>query len=273
MRRPASTHSRYGIVLLLSLLSFFVVARITYLSTRSDASLLNRDPSSDRLENFPKTILWAWERPENLTFINPADVGVAFLARTLYLRGSEVIVRPRLQPLRVPPRTSLLAVVRIETDISRPVDWSQLQRQKTIDAVSELSSLPNIRALQIDFDARQSERKLYRELLHNVRNKLDASTPLSITALASWCMYDNWLAELPVDEAVPMLFRMGVDERNVLLFLDRHRRFAATLCQTSVGISVDERLPKLPEHRRIYVFNPKPWSQSAVQTMLAENRK
>jgi len=95
MRRPASTHSRYGIVLLLSLLSFFVVARITYLSTRSDASLLNRDPSSDRLENFPKTILWAWERPENLTFINPADVGVAFLARTIYLRGSEIIVRPR----------------------------------------------------------------------------------------------------------------------------------------------------------------------------------
>lgn len=139
MRRPASTHSRYGIVILLSLLSFFVVARITYLATRSDASLLNSVPSSDRLENFPKTILWAWERPENLTFIDPADVGVAFLARTIYLRGSQVIVRPRLQPLRVPPRTSLLAVVRIETDISRPVDWSQSQRQKTVDAVAELS--------------------------------------------------------------------------------------------------------------------------------------
>lgn len=273
MRRPASTHSRYGIVILLSLLSFFVVARITYLATRSDASLLNSVPSSDRLENFPKTILWAWERPENLTFIDPADVGVAFLARTIYLRGSQVIVRPRLQPLRVPPRTSLLAVVRIETDISRPVDWSQSQRQKTVDAVAELSSLPNIRALQIDFDARQSERNLYRELLHDVRNRLDASIPLSMTALASWCMYDNWLTELPVDEAVPMLFRMGVDDRNVRLFLDRHRRFAAKLCQTSVGVSLDEPVTKLPAHRRIYVFNPKPWSESTVRTMLAENRQ
>jgi hypothetical protein len=66
---------------------------------------------------------------------------------------------------------------------------------------------------------------------------------------------------------------MGVDERNALLFLDRHSRFAAKLCQASVGVSVDERLPKLPAHRRIYVFNPKPWSESAVQTMLAENKQ
>lgn len=272
MRRLASAHSSYWIVFLLSLLLLIPIALITYTSRQSISSAKVRS-SADPLARFPKTILWAWERPENLSFIDPAQTGVAFLARTLYLRDSELIVRPRLQPLRIPPGAAVTAVVRIETDTSKPLEWSQSQRQKTIDAIAELSSLPAIRALQIDFDARQSERKLYRDLLHGVRNRLDASIPLSMTALASWCMYDNWLTELPVDEAVPMLFRMGVDERNVLLYLARHRRFAAKLCQTSVGVSLDEQRPKLPAHRRIYVFNPKPWSESAVQTMLAENRQ
>lgn len=272
-RRSASARSGRATVFLLSLLAFFVIARITRLSPPSDAFLPRGVSSSDRLEDFPKTILWAWERSENLTFIDPPSVGVAFLARTLYVRGSEVMVRPRLQPLQVPPHTSLLAVVRIETDTLKPIDAPQTQKQKTIDAIAELSLLPNVRALQIDFDARQSERKFYRELLQDVRNRLDASIPLSMTALASWCMYDKWLTELPIDEAVPMLFRMGVDERNVLSFLNRHERFPAKQCQTSVGVSLDEPLTKLPAHRRVYVFNPKPWSESALRTMLAENQQ
>jgi hypothetical protein len=257
-------------VLPLSLLLLIPVARIAYLPKQSISFAARLGFSADRLASFPETILWAWERPENLSFIDPAQTGVAFLARTLYLRDSELIVRPRLQPLRLPAGTVVVAVVRIETDTSKPIAWSQSQRQKTIDALVELGSLPGVRALQIDFDARQSERKLYRELLDGVRNRLDASIPLSMTALASWCMYDNWLTGLPIDEAVPMLFRLGVDERNVVHYLDRHTRFAAKLCQTSVGVSLDERLAKLPPHRRIYVFNPKPWSQSAVQTLLAE---
>jgi hypothetical protein len=272
MRRPASTHSNYWILFPLSLLLLIAVAAITYLSRQGVSFAAKVGSSAHLLADFPKMILWAWERPENLSFIDPAQTGVAFLARTLYLRDSEIIVRPRLQPLRIPPGTAVMAVARIETDASKPVEWSQSLRRKTIDAIAELSSVPGIRAVQIDFDARQSERKLYRELLRDVRSRLDPSIPLSITALASWCMYDNWLTDLPVDEAVPMLFRMGVDERNVRLYLDRHRQFAAKLCQTSVGVSLDEPLAKLPAHRRIYVFNPKPWSQSAVQTMLTENK-
>ncbi len=56
-----------------------------------------------RLAGFPKIMLWAWERPEDLNFVDPRQSGVAFLARTLALRGEQVVVRPRLQPLKVPP--------------------------------------------------------------------------------------------------------------------------------------------------------------------------
>jgi len=36
------------------------------------------------------------ERPENLEFLDPRTTGVAFLARTVCLRGGTVSVRPRL---------------------------------------------------------------------------------------------------------------------------------------------------------------------------------
>lgn len=272
MKCSTSTHSTHWILFLLLLLLLLPAARITYRS-KPGISFAKAGFSADRLAGFPRTILWAWERPENLSFIDPTQTGVAFLARTLYLQNSIIIVRPRLQPLRIPPGAAVMAVVRIETDASKPIAWSQSQRRKTIDAITELSLLPGIRAVQIDYDARQSERKLYRELLGDVRSRLDPSIPLSMTALASWCIYDNWLTGLPVDGAVPMLFRMGVDERNVRLYLDRYKRFPAKSCRTSVGVSLDEPLARLPAHRRTYVFNPKPWSESAVRMMLAENRK
>ena len=49
-------------------------------------ALLSSASSEDRMSEFPKIILWAWERPEDLRFINTDEVGVAFLARTIYLR-------------------------------------------------------------------------------------------------------------------------------------------------------------------------------------------
>src|SRR5687767_16011817 len=66
----------------------------------------------------PAVILWAWERPEDLTFIDPQKTGVAFLAKTITLRGDKVLVRPRLQPLTLPEGAKTIAVVRIETDRS-----------------------------------------------------------------------------------------------------------------------------------------------------------
>jgi hypothetical protein len=69
---------------------------------------------ADPLPGFPHVFLWAWERPENLEFLDPRATGVAFLARTVCLRGGTVSVRPRLNPLRYPRGTTLMAVVRVE---------------------------------------------------------------------------------------------------------------------------------------------------------------
>src|ERR1700743_2628486 len=62
---------------------------------------------SNRISGLQNTIRWAWERPEDLSFIDTRQFGVAYLARTLVLKGDEVVVRPRLQPIKFPPEARL----------------------------------------------------------------------------------------------------------------------------------------------------------------------
>jgi hypothetical protein len=218
----------------------------------------------------PRVILWAWERPEDLSFTDPREVGVAFLARTLYLRGEKVAARPRFQPLSVAPETSLIAVVRIESDRAAPPALSARQRASTVSAIAEVARGQAVVAVQIDFDARQSERAFYRDLLFDLRAELPASVKLSITALASWCVHDGWLADLPIDEAVPMLFRMGVDHEQVTRYLKVGGDFRPAPCRYSLGISTDEPPPAMPSGRRVYVFNPRRWSQESVGEIVRE---
>jgi hypothetical protein len=223
----------------------------------------------DPLSTFPPIVLWAWERPESLDFIDVQGIGVAFLARTLYLTGSDVIIRPRLQPFSSPPDTQLMAVVRIASDRWRPPDLSASQRQLATAAIAEVSALSGISALQVDFDATASQRTFYREVLHQLRRQLPASMPLSMTALASWCIFDNWLAGLPVDEVVPMVFRMGADQHRVRRYL-AEGDFRADACRHSLGISTDEPRPTIRPGRRLYVFHPHAWRLEAMTGILEE---
>lgn len=233
--------------------------------------------SSSRISQLPATILWAWERPERLEFIDPEKVGVAFLAKTIYLRGDRVISRPRLQPLTLPPGARVIAVARIESeyssDLSARPALSPAQITETASTISELGSLPKVVMVQVDFDATTNERGFYRELLTQLRTKLPPSTPLSITALASWCKGDNWLKDLPVDEAVPMLFRMGIERNQFLSGLAAGEVFTSRLCRSSLAVSTDEPLTQLPHVQRLYVFNPHVWSpEDFTKTMGAYER-
>jgi len=216
---------------------------------------------ADPLPGFPHVFLWAWERPENLEFLDPHAAGVAFLARTVCLRGGSVSVRPRLQPLRYPPGAVLMAVVRVE-----PQDSNLPEPEQAAAAIAGAAAIPGVRALQVDFDATLSQRAYYREILGDLRRRVPPSIPISMTALTSWCESDGWIAGLPVVEAVPMLFRMGPGERPA-------RTFRPALCQSSAGVSVDEPLREPPSAARLYVFNPRPWTESSYRAALREVRK
>jgi hypothetical protein len=215
------------------------------------------------LSTLPPVIIWAWERPEQLEFIDKDSVGVAFLAKTITLSGEKVFAKPRLQPLKVLDGTKLVAVVRIEVDRKDAPVLSAEQLEQTVAELVEASKLPRVLALQIDFDATTSQREFYRGLLQLVRRDLPDSMPLSITALASWCVGDNWLTDLPINEAVPMFFRMGVDRRQFQSRLETGTNFVGPPCQNAAGVSTDE-VVAIPKVDRLYIFDPRPWSKQSL---------
>jgi hypothetical protein len=204
-------------------------------------------------------MLWAWERPEDLRFVKPGSAGIAFLAGTVWMDGHNVSARPRLQPLRYTPGTSLMAVVRLES-----AGRGLPPRGAVIDEVMEAAAIPGIRALQIDFDARESERAWYRAFLVDVRQSLPGSLPLTITALESWCEEEGWIRNLPVADASPMLFRMGRGERVP------DRDFAVPLCRSSLGVATDELPARVPRGRRLYFFYPHAWNRQAYEAVVAQ---
>ena len=226
--------------------------------------------SVERMQTVPKIILWAWERPEDLNFINTSEVGVAVLAMTIELQDNDAKLRPRLQPLQIPKGTYLVAVTRLATDKQNKAALSIKQRDKIIASVFTLLRNPQVSAVQIDFDAKESERDFYRDLLTQLRKQLPETMPLSITALASWCLSDDWIANLPVDEAVPMLFRMGLDTKQIINRLEAGGDFRPEIAKQSLGISTDEPLPRLPSGRRVYIFTERAWSEEAAQKMFQE---
>jgi len=221
----------------------------------------------------PPVMLWAWERPEDLSSIDTATVGVAFLARTIRLRDGGFEVRSRLQPLAVPAGAHLVAVVRVEHAALRRGVASSLPDPKAVAAAIAAVVRPRVAAVQVDFDAGRSEREFYRTLLVELRAVLPASVGLQMTALASWALGDRWLDGLPVDDVVPMLFRMGADDRVVRRHFANGGDFGSPRARASVGLAIDEPRPAVPAGRRVYLFNPRPWSPTRAAAALAEVRQ
>ena len=245
------------------------------LHTRGDRAPVNISATAPFPAAMPRIVLWAWEEPENLRAAPPASVGVAYLAETLVLRNADdavpaLAIRFRHQPLAVAPGAAVMAVVRViaEADFQ---DSAELRRQ-TVLALAEAAHQPGLRALQIDFDATRSQRPFYAAVLTALRPQMRAGMPLSITAPLSWCAAapgpGDWMANLPIDEAVPMFFRLGGnsrpgDNKSGYPLRDTH-------CRGSVGISTDESWPTLDPRQRVYLFAPRPWTPlqlAAVQNL------
>lgn len=222
------------------------------------------------LDEMPPKILWAWERPEDLRFLDPEKFGVAFLAQTLFLENDEVRLRPRRQKLEIAPGTYLIAVTRIETvrEPGKPPALSDEQLKKVVSLIEKTLQLPGVRAVQTDFDVTVSERGFYRRLINELRARLPPATPLTITSLASWCIGDVWFNDFPIDEAVPMAFRMGADDEPVRDFLKNGHDWTEPLCRGSYGTALDEPLGiNFRDGRRIFYFNPKTWTRSDLEQL------
>ena len=216
----------------------------------------------DPLAAFPPVVLWSWEHPDDLRFVNPKVAGVAFLAKTVWLSRDGVVARPRLSKLQYSLGTALMPVVRFESAGDGLPDSSAV-----VTEVVRTAGLSGIRALQIDFDARESERAWYAAFLRELRGALPAALPLTMTALVSWCDEDDWITRLPVDDACPMWFRMGTRP------VPAPHAFNAGLCKASVGISTDELPDRVPRHQRLFIFHPGAWTKQSYEAAIAQARR
>ena len=215
-----------------------------------------------------RPVLWVWERPTDLSFADPARVEVAFLAQTLAVRDGRLTVTPRQQPLSVAPGTAVIPVTRIEPAGLDPDGAPAALAAEIAAAVAATAERWSPRAVQIDFEARRSQRPVYRAVVAEVRRRLPPRVGLSITALASWCLRDPWFDALPVSEVVPMLFRMGPETGAVFAHLESRGDFPARACRGSVGVAVEEGLRWLPPGRRPWIFSATGWTPALVAHVL-----
>jgi hypothetical protein len=224
-----------------------------------------------------KVILWAWQRAENLQHL-PPNMAVAFLACQITLTGNSANYYWRQQPLKLSPATELIAVVRIDDARLQPPSLTDEQARMVAQAVARAGRMGAVRHVQIDYDARKNERRFYAILLRNVRAILPAETKLSITALASWCLFDDWVKDLPVDESVPMMFSLGSERQKIIGYFRSGRDFMHPPCCQSLGISLEDaeinqlmiplaKARKIPV--RLYVYTRTAWTPEKINKIQA----
>jgi hypothetical protein len=218
--------------------------------------------------DLPQLMLWAWDRDDDLRFIDAADTGVAFLAATLTLRGEDVVLTARHNPLTLPPDIRRVAVVHVESDRGAPPVQSSAQLQRFVEAIAAVGEQVPHHVLQVDYEAPASQRAFLIDAIAALRTRLPGAA-LSVTALASWCFNESWTGRLDADEIVPMLFRMGYDGRRLRAHLAGGGDLRGAQCRSSLGVATDELPAALPPGKRVYAFSPRRWTPETYQMVRA----
>lgn len=238
-----------------------LLALLLLLALAGDRLLVAR--ATGRVD-LPQLMLWAWDRDDDLRFLDTRDTGVAYLAATLTLRGEVVDLAPRHNPLALPAGVSRAAVVHVENDRAEEPQQSAAQMERFVAALAAVAAEVPHRVLQVDYEALASQRSFFIDAIAALRRRLPDAA-ISVTALASWCLNESWTSQLAADEVVPMFFRMGYDGRRARAYFAHGGDFRSAACRSSIGVATDELPPGLPHGRRVYVFEPKRWDAATYQ--------
>jgi hypothetical protein len=249
------------------------------------------------LAALPPLMLWVGERPDDVrawidgssrqaklggATDNPAPaiqeqrIGVAVLDTTILLRDGSANLRRRQQALRLPPawyahsglqqKIPLVTIVHVDMagDAHKPA-LNEKQKRTIVNAVTAAATRSPSQVVQLDFEVMHSQKPFLADVVKRSRDALPANVALSITALASWCVGDAWLSDLPADEIVPMAFHMNGDAKHMRDVLDQDGRFPRPECQPSLGLALDEQpWPGKPRSQRLYLFNRNAWSSTPM---------
>ena len=201
----------------------------------------------------PGEVWWYWDRPAAQLPLPAKGVGAAVVTTHLIFSGESFVRQPRRSALRLPDDVITVPVIHVEVDPARPFAGNAAQRDVLRDAVVDVARRgSSIGWVQLDFEARRSQRQFWRAGVVAIKAALPAGVRLSVTALASWCYGDRWLNDVAVDEIVPMYFRLGRARPDYVL------RSAAGVtesrCALAYGVADDESPWPVALPGRRYVF-------------------
>lgn len=211
-------------------------------------------------------IAWLWKDAPVPAFSRAA---VAVVDRHVWLVGDKVLVRPGARPRALARdggmAPAVIPVVHVEIDPLRPPTGLRQAEPVILDAMRAAARATTSGWVQLDLEARPSQRIDYRALVQHIRSALPREVKLSVTALAWWCRSGAWLDGLPADEVVPMFFRMGRDNAPLRALVAQQPAALHPLCRAgSAGFSRQEAFPRAvtARYRRTYWFDETGWRES-----------
>ena len=221
-------------------------------------------PISEIKAELKKTVLWSWERYEDLSYIDPKVTSVAPLIATFIINKDEKVkAKLRLNHYKIPIKTNILPVFRIE------IETANLNYATIYKLVLKILSLSKENQLiQLDFDARLSQRTLYRDIINLlVKHKRE----VSITALASFCTFDSWLDNLPIKFAVPMLYGGEAKDkglREAKILFEKLGVWPVKKCRGYVGILQQNEKINIPNNHASFIFNNSAWNRNQYMDVI-----
>ncbi|OWQ91368.1 hypothetical protein CDN99_09380 [Roseateles aquatilis] len=201
-------------------------------------------------------IAWVWDHQSPPASANAWAVTVV----QMQLTPTSITERPRLRGLPAPLDRRVTPVVHVDpvpVPPRRPPDAPTLtvalndaQQSAIVARMLDASQRSTSGWVQLDFEARPSQRDSYHALVRRIRAALPADRRLSVTVLAWQCRSAAWIAPIAADEVVPMFFRLGPDTRRWLAELERGAPALHPRCRDEAAGFAPQTTPPADWQRR-----------------------
>jgi hypothetical protein len=209
-------------------------------------------------------VAWMWD---NAALPAWSAQHAALLDRHILLSAGSIRTRAGSHhPL--PPSTFVTPVLHVEVSTVHPPSNIEASRAAIIGAMLQAAAHSTSGRVQLDMEAKPSQRLFYRSLVRDVRAALPADIALSVTALGWWCRSPAWLDGLAADEVVPMFFRMGKDGAALRELVEHAPQSLHPSCRGgSAGFSPQEPFSEqtIGRYRRSYWFDYHAWRGDATK--------
>jgi hypothetical protein len=211
-----------------------------------------------------QAVAWLWDEAP-LPAWSASEAAV--LQRHILLTGDTALTRPRMRPPAMPGSTLVTPVLHVEVSTVNPPRDIEASRAMIVRALLDAAAGGTSGWVQLDMEARPSQREFYRSLVKQLRAALPPQVRLSVTALAWWCRSPAWLDNLAADEVVPMFFRMGKDSATMRAIVEQSPATLHASCRAgSAGFSPQE--PFAPQvaarYRKTYWFDRHAWKRGGA---------